>query len=53
MLRRHPEVDWAAISAAGNIYRHEYDAVDERLLWHTIQHDLHLLRSIIAAESER
>jgi len=40
LLRRHPEIDWAAIAAAGNIYRHGYDAVDEALVWHTVQHDL-------------
>ena len=26
---RHPEIDWVAIAAAGNVYRHEYEAVDE------------------------
>ena len=37
---RHGELDWAAIAAAGNVYRHEYEAVDEALIWHTVQHDL-------------
>ncbi len=31
LLRRHPAIDWAAVAAAGNLYRHEYDAVDEAL----------------------
>ena len=22
---RHPEIDWPAIAAAGNVYRHEYE----------------------------
>jgi uncharacterized protein with HEPN domain len=35
LLRRHPEIDWAAVAAAGNVYRHEYEAVDEALIWHT------------------
>jgi uncharacterized protein with HEPN domain len=35
---RHPEVDWVAVAAAGNIYRHEYEGVDENLIWHTVQH---------------
>lgn len=47
---RHPSIDWPAVGAAGNIYRHEYDAVDEKLIWHTIQHDLEPLQEIIAAE---
>jgi len=24
---RHGEIDWTAVAAAGNVYRHEYDAV--------------------------
>jgi uncharacterized protein with HEPN domain len=50
VTERHPSIDWPAVAAAGNIYRHEYDAVDERLIWHTIQHDLEPLRSAVAAE---
>ena len=26
---RYPEIDWTAISASGNVYRHEYEGVDE------------------------
>src|ERR1700682_4133932 len=44
LQERHPEIDWVAVAAAGNVYRHEYEVVDEKLLWHTVQHDLSLLR---------
>jgi uncharacterized protein with HEPN domain len=37
LIDRHPEIDWAAVATAGNIYRHEYDAVDEAMIWHTVQ----------------
>ena len=40
LLLCHPEIDWGAIAAAGNVYRHEYEAVDEALIWHTVQHGL-------------
>lgn len=50
---RHPEIDWGAVAAAGNIYRHEYESVDERLIWHTVRHDLGGLRSVASAELER
>ena len=50
LLHRHPEIDWAAVAAAGNVYRHEYEAVDEALIWHTVHHSLPALRS--AAEEE-
>lgn len=49
---RHREVDWTAIAAAGNIYRHEYDAVEEDLIWHTVQ-NLGALREIAWRERER
>jgi uncharacterized protein with HEPN domain len=50
---RHPEIDWAAIAAAGNVYRHEYEAVDEALIWHTVRHGLVALRGVATAEFER
>lgn len=49
----HPEIDWLAIAAAGNIYRHEYEGVDENLIWHTVRHDLAALRSVAAIGLER
>jgi uncharacterized protein with HEPN domain len=53
LLARHTEVDWAAVAAAGNVYRHEYEAVDEALVWHTVQHGLAALRSVTAEEIGR
>jgi uncharacterized protein with HEPN domain len=50
LLRRHPEIDWAAVAAAGNVYRHEYEAVDEALIWHTAQHGLAALRKVAQEE---
>jgi uncharacterized protein with HEPN domain len=47
---RYPEMDWVAIAAAGNVYRHEYEVVDENLLWRTVEHDLTPLRRIAEAE---
>ncbi|MGH8245805.1 MAG: HepT-like ribonuclease domain-containing protein [Gammaproteobacteria bacterium] len=50
---RRPEVDWPAVIAAGNVYRHEYDRVDDALIWHTAQHDLVRLREVAQAELQR
>jgi uncharacterized protein with HEPN domain len=50
---RFPEIDWPAIAAAGNVYRHEYEAVDEALIWHAARHDLGALRRVAAAELDR
>lgn len=32
LLQRRSEIDWTAVAAAGNVYRHEYEAVDESLM---------------------
>jgi uncharacterized protein with HEPN domain len=53
LLDRHPEIDWVAIAASGNIYRHEYEAVDETLIWHTVRHDLGGLRRVAEEELDR
>lgn len=48
-----PEIDWVAVTTAGNIYRHEYDAVDEAMIWHTVRHSLAAVRSAAAEEFHR
>ena len=53
LLQWHPDIDWPAIAAAGNIFRHEYDAVDEALIWRTVQHDLTTLRAVASDELRR
>ncbi|MBI1790653.1 MAG: DUF86 domain-containing protein [Acidobacteria bacterium] len=50
---RHPEIDRVAVAAAGNVYRHEYEGVDENLIWHTVRYDLGDLRTVAAVELER
>jgi len=50
---RHPEIDWVAVAAAGNVYRHEYEGVDATLIWHTVRHSLSELRTAAAMELER
>ena len=53
LQKRYPEVDWAAVATAGNVYRHEYENVDDRLTWHTIKHELGTLRDAVETELER
>jgi uncharacterized protein with HEPN domain len=53
LKNRHPEIDWVAVAAAGNVYRHEYEGVDENLIWHTVTEDLAVLRAVATIELER
>jgi len=52
LKERHPEIDWA-VAAAGNAYRHEYEGVDDLLIWHTVRYSLGVLRPVSAIELER
>lgn len=48
--QRHPEIDWVAVASSGNVFRHEYDAVDESMIWRTVREHLTQLRKVILAE---
>jgi uncharacterized protein with HEPN domain len=47
---RHPAIPWREMSAAGNVYRHEYDNVAASRVWHTVTVSLPLLRSVVDSE---
>jgi uncharacterized protein with HEPN domain len=53
MKERYPEIDWVAISAAGNVYRHEYEGVDEALVWYTVRNGTQSLRKMAVEELMR
>ena len=53
LKNRHPEIDWPAAAAAGNVYRHEYEIVDDALVWHTVKHDLADRRNAVQVELDR
>ena len=47
---RHPHIDWPAVAAAGNVYRHEYEIVAPSILWRTTQRELPSLREAVRGE---
>jgi uncharacterized protein with HEPN domain len=49
----HAHIDWRAVAAAGNVYRHEYEAVVGAEVWHTATVDLQHLESIVRQELSR
>lgn len=53
LKQRHDQINWRAIAAAGNIYRHEYENVDNRLIWTTLREELPSLRNVVVTELER
>ncbi|MBV8699304.1 MAG: DUF86 domain-containing protein [Bradyrhizobium sp.] len=44
---RHSDAPWADIIAIGNLLRHEYHRVDDKVLWETATVDLPKLKPII------
>jgi uncharacterized protein with HEPN domain len=50
---RHPAIDWPGAAAAGNVYRREYEVVDDALLWYIVQQSLTGLRETAVVELRR
>jgi uncharacterized protein with HEPN domain len=53
LKERHPNIQWSKVAGAGSIYRHDYEDVDERIVWLTVQDGLEPLRIAAAIELER
>lgn len=47
---RHPDIPWADIAAAGNVYRHDYEDVQHKLVWGTVHNRLPALLNVIEGE---
>jgi uncharacterized protein with HEPN domain len=50
---RYPEISWQDMAGAGSVYRHDYDHVTARRLWHTLTHHLTPLRIVVVEELRR
>ncbi len=50
-----PEIEWRSIAGIGNVLRHEYHTISDKVIWDVIQADLPLLKAaveVIAASVE-
>jgi len=47
---RHSHIPWSDIAGAGNVYRHDYEDVQERILWRTVREELSDLRAAVENE---
>jgi uncharacterized protein with HEPN domain len=52
LKQRYPDVPWRGIAAAGNIYRHNYDIVDDTIVWQTATTGLDTIRLIVQEAAE-
>jgi uncharacterized protein with HEPN domain len=50
---RHPNIPWADIAGAGNVFRHDYEDVLDQIVWRTVFHSLDALAEVANEELER
>jgi uncharacterized protein with HEPN domain len=50
LKERHSHIPWAAIAGAGNVYRHDYEDVQQRLVWGTVHERLPELLAAVEQE---
>jgi uncharacterized protein with HEPN domain len=47
---RHPDIPWTEMAGAGNIYRHDYEDVQQRLVWGTVHRRFPALLAAVEME---
>jgi len=45
--RRCPGLDWKGLRGMGNLLRHAYHRVDDRIVWDAVKEDLPLLKACV------
>jgi uncharacterized protein with HEPN domain len=50
---RHPDLPWPSMAGAGNVYRHDYDQVRERIIWRTATIEIPILLAAVESELAR
>ncbi len=53
LKKRHPNIPWADIAGAGNVYRHDYEDVLEQFIWRTLHESLDALQAVAELEFAR
>lgn len=46
---RHPQVPWQDISGIGNVLRHEYSRIEDRVIWNVVARYLDDLDAAVGA----
>jgi uncharacterized protein with HEPN domain len=50
MKARHPDIPWVEMAGAGNVYRHDYEEIRQRLVWGTVHNRLPALSAAVEQE---
>ncbi len=49
---RHPDIPWRDVANSGNIYRHEYHSINDRMIWKTVTESLPTLKNALMKKLE-
>jgi len=49
LKKQHPSIRWNAIAGIGNILRHEYHAISNKVIWDVIKDELPPLKNAVTA----
>jgi len=53
MKERHSHIPWAEMAGAGNVYRHDYEDVEHRLVWGTVHNRFPALLTMVEFELQQ
>jgi len=49
LKKLRPEINWRRAAGIGNVLRHDYQTVSDKVIWDVVQQDLALLKSAVEA----
>ena len=49
MKATRPEIRWPSVAGIGNVLRHEYHTISDKIIWDLVQEDLPELRTAVEA----
>ena len=49
---RHPDIPWRDIANSGNIYRHKYHSINDRMIWKTVTESWPTLKNALMKKLE-
>jgi uncharacterized protein with HEPN domain len=52
VIDRHPTIDWRGLKAIGNVLRHQYHSVSDKVVWDAVHLDLPPLVDVLQHEQQ-
>ncbi len=52
LASRRPEIPWSRVAGIGNVLRHEYSGLSDRIVWNVVIYELPRLKAAINAIAE-